>query len=252
MSEDRGSRISRDTDFRRKWDKATYAEQAADRAERERAEGKARYEARLRGVHYRAPVPAPAEDDDRSGKGERKARAAQDFTEVVGKNILVPAGASLGRRGKGAGFYCSACDETYKDNSAWLDHINSKAHLYRTGGGGKTQEVTLEVCLRHLERLKRKYFAKQQAEASRGSKERGEGGSGIGEYSIREALDARKREAENQAEARAREKEAKKRRKQEKKEEEEGDSGLEIQVDDEEGQKTQEMLMASMGFRGFV
>lgn len=50
----------------------------------------------------------------------------------LNKVTLVPGTAVSGKRGKGVGFYCSACNLTYKDSIQYLDHLNSKQHLYAT------------------------------------------------------------------------------------------------------------------------
>ncbi|ORY83786.1 hypothetical protein BCR37DRAFT_346186 [Protomyces lactucae-debilis] len=93
------------------------------------------------------------------------ARKKQDWSEVTGKSYLVPLGASVGRKGRGAGFYCEACNETYKDNNAWIDHINSKQHLQKTGQSYHQERATLEECLAHLEKLKQRQAASAERQA---------------------------------------------------------------------------------------
>ncbi|KAJ8093618.1 U4/U6.U5 snRNP associated protein [Marasmius tenuissimus] len=55
-----------------------------------------------------------------------------------------------GGRGPGQpGFYCEACNRTFKDTTAYLDHINSRAHLRTIGQTTKVERSTLEqVCAR--------------------------------------------------------------------------------------------------------
>ena len=98
-----------DTDFRRTWDKAEYADKAKKEADERREEGKARYEAKLEGKKWYKPVDMSALDAT-SARGSRL-----DVASMVGRSTLVPAGSSVGKRGRGAGFYCEACDLTYKE-----------------------------------------------------------------------------------------------------------------------------------------
>lgn len=147
-----------DTDFRRKWDREEYARLAEERETREKAESKARYEAKMSGKKVKL------DDTPNPDAKSITARKAQDWSEVVNKTYLVPFGASVGRKGKGAGFYCEACDETYKDNNSWIDHINSRQHLKKTGQTFDQDKSTLEECVARLEMLKeRKQRQEKQA-----------------------------------------------------------------------------------------
>jgi U4/U6.U5 tri-snRNP component SNU23 len=98
-----------DTDFRKNWDLDEYAAKAKEREAREREEGKARYEAKLAGKKYHKPMTG-----NETYSSAR--RDVLDFSGQVGKTQLVGAGAGVGKRGKSAGFYCAACDLTFKDN----------------------------------------------------------------------------------------------------------------------------------------
>lgn len=142
---------SHDTSFRKTWDVAEYAEKAAQREASERAEGKARYEAKLAGKKYfkRATTPPDVHQTE-----ARKGRL--DVGAMVGKTMLVPAGASVGKRGRGAGFYCEACDLTFKDNLQLIEHYNSKQHQVAVGESGEVRKATLEEVLERLKYLKRK------------------------------------------------------------------------------------------------
>ncbi|EEQ27490.1 U4/U6.U5 snRNP associated protein [Microsporum canis] len=120
-----------DTSFRKTWDREAYAEKAAADEAKSKEEAKARYEAKLQGKKYHAPV-------DYSSLEATTSRANRlDVASLVGKTTLVPAGAAVGKRGRGAGFYCSDCDLTFKDNIQLVEHLNSKQHLYATGQSGE-------------------------------------------------------------------------------------------------------------------
>ena len=153
MSERKGAygASSSDTSFRRTWDREEYAEKAAQRDQKTREEGKARYEAALAGKKYHRRASTP---EDARGTEARKARL--NVADQVGKTQLVPAGAGQGKRGKGAGFYCDACDLTFKDNLQFVEHLNSKQHLVNTGESGEVKRATLEEVKERFEYLKRK------------------------------------------------------------------------------------------------
>lgn len=137
-----------DTDFRKKWDREEYEEKAKKEQEERREEAKARYEAKLEGKKWHKPV-------DFSSLDATSARSSRlDVASMVGKSTLVPAGAGVGRRGKGAGFYCEACDLTYKDNVQYIEHLNSKQHLVNTGQSGEVKRATLRDVRDRLEMLK--------------------------------------------------------------------------------------------------
>lgn len=140
-----------DTDFRRTWDREEYAAKAADREKKVKEEGKARYEAALAGKKYvrRASTPPDAKDTE-----ARKARL--DVSAQIGKTMLVPAGSAVGKRGKGAGFYCDACDLTFKDNLQFVEHLNSKQHLVATGQTGEVRRATYEQVRERLDYLQRR------------------------------------------------------------------------------------------------
>lgn len=146
-----GASAGSDTSFRRTWDRDEYAAKAAEREQKLREEGKARHEAAVAGKKYvrRASTPPDARDTE-----ARQARL--NVANQVGKTQLVPAGATQGKRGKGAGFYCDACDLTFKDNLQFVEHLNSKQHLVNTGESGEVRRATLEEVKERFEWLKRK------------------------------------------------------------------------------------------------
>lgn len=103
-----GTSAGGDTDFRKTYDREEYARRAKEREEKEREEGKARYEAKLQGKTYRRAITPPDVKDT-------EARSTRfDPTSMIGKTMLVPAGAGVGKRGRSAGIYCEACDLTFK------------------------------------------------------------------------------------------------------------------------------------------
>ena len=146
-----GASSGNDTSFRRTWDREEYAAKAAERDRKTKEEGKARYEAAAAGKKYFRRESTP---DDARDTEARKARL--NVADQVGKTQLVAAGATQGKRGKGAGFYCDACDLTYKDNLQFVEHLNSKQHLVNTGESGEVRRATLDDVKERFEYLKRK------------------------------------------------------------------------------------------------
>jgi U4/U6.U5 tri-snRNP component SNU23 len=126
-----------DTDFRKSYNLEEAAERAKVREEAEREERKARYEAKLAGKKYHKPL--TGNETYTSAR-----RNVLDLTGQIGKTQLVPAGAGVGRRGKGAGFYCETCDMNFKDNLSFVDHINSFEHLQNSGQTSEVRRATAE------------------------------------------------------------------------------------------------------------
>ena len=150
---------SSDTSFRRTWDKSEYADKAAAREQKLREEGKAKHEAAVAGKKYvrRASTPPDARETE-----ARKARL--DVASHVGKTMLVPAGSAVGKRGKGAGFYCDACDLTFKDNLQFVEHLNSRQHLVATGQTGEVKTASVHEVRERLAWLKRKRDEEKEVE----------------------------------------------------------------------------------------
>lgn len=146
-----GASSSNDAGFRRTWDRDEYAAKAADREAKSKEEGKARQQAALAGKKYHRRALTPPDTRDTEA---RKARL--NVAEQVGKVQMVIAGAGQGKRGKSAGFYCDACDLTFKDNLQFVEHLNSKQHLVNTGESGEVKHATLEEVKERFEYLKRK------------------------------------------------------------------------------------------------
>lgn len=147
-----------DTDFRKTWDKAEYAEKAKKEEQERKDDAKARYEAKLEGKKWHKHV-------DMSSLDATSARNSRlDVASMVGKSILVPAGAGVGKRGRGAGFYCEFCDLTFKDNVQYIEHLNSKQHLINTGQSGEVKKATLGDVQAKIEQLKQLKRAREEQE----------------------------------------------------------------------------------------
>lgn len=148
-----------DTGFRKTWDRAEFAEKAKERDAKGREEGKARAEAAAAGKKYvrRASTPPDAKETESRSK-------RLDVSAMVGKQTLVPASAGMGKRGKGAGFYCDACDLTFKDNLQLVEHLNSRQHLVAVGQTGEVKRATLDDVKARLEYLVRKKREEKEME----------------------------------------------------------------------------------------
>ncbi|SPN98410.1 related to C2H2 finger domain protein [Cephalotrichum gorgonifer] len=219
---------STDTEFRRDFDPAAAADRAAEKEAADRAEAKARYEARLAGKKYvRQPTGAEALISAR--------RAALDVSDRVGKVQLVPAGAGQGKRGRGAGFYCEACDLTFKDNRQFVDHLNTMQHLIATGHTGQVKRASAEEV---RERILWHVNRRKELEAEK-------------TVSLEDRLAMRERERAVEAEerkARRKEAEEKKRLEREEAEKAKVDYGEDVRI---EGEHDEDDMMAQMGFTGF-
>ena len=171
-----------DTDFRRKWDKSEYEAKAAAEDAQRKEEGRLRYEAKLEGKKWHKPV-------DTSSLDTTSARERRlDVASMVGKSTLVPAGSSIGKRGRSAGFYCEACDLTYKDNVQYIEHLNSKQHLINTGQSGEVVRATLQDVKDRIALLKARKLELKEEEAKLGEIDV--------EARIKTAQDAEERERE--------------------------------------------------------
>lgn len=133
-----GKAAASDTDFRKTWNADEYAAKAKAKDDERRDEAKLRYEAKLEGKTYHKYVD-PSTLESTSARGARL-----DVASMVGKSSLVPAGSGVGKKGRGAGFYCEACDLTYKDNVQYIEHLNSKGHLVNTGQNGEVVRATVQ------------------------------------------------------------------------------------------------------------
>ncbi|KAM3464777.1 hypothetical protein MY5147_005212 [Beauveria neobassiana] len=217
-----------DTDFRKTWDLDEYAEKAKEREAKEKEEGKARYEAKMAGKKYYKPMTG-----DETYTSAR--RTVIDFTGQVGKTQLVGAGAGVGKRGRGAGFYCEACDLTFKDNLQYIEHLNTTQHLLNAG---KTTEVRRATVEEVRDRIT--FYVKQREELEKAKV-----------TSLQERLQIREEENEKEAEERR-----KKRRDEVEKRRLEKEEAAKVKVEYGEdvrieGEHEEDDMMAQMGFTGF-
>jgi U4/U6.U5 tri-snRNP component SNU23 len=217
-----------DTDFRKKFDREEYAQKAKERESKEKEEGRLRYEAKLAGKKYFAPLTG-----DEILTEARKKRL--DVADNVGKIMLMPAGAATGKRGRGAGFYCEACDLTFKDNMQWVEHENSMQHLRAIGQTGEVKRATVDDVhdriLRVWERM-----AEEKTKDVR---------------TLGERLEIRRVDEEKEREERRKKRAAVVQRRKEEKENEikiKKEYGDDVRV---EGEHDEDDMMASMGIVGF-
>lgn len=217
-----------DTDFRKKYDREEYAEKARVREAAEKEESKLRYEAKLAGKKYYKPLTG-----DETLTEARRSRL--DVAANVGKISLMPAGAATGKRGRGAGFYCEACDLTFKDNLQWVEHENSMQHLRAIGQTGEVKRATREEVHERIERI-----WERMQEEKRGDVK-----------TLKERLEGRAEEEEKEREERRRKRRELAERKKEEKEKEikvKTEYGDDVRV---EGEHEEEDMAAMMGFGGF-
>ncbi|KAI3335303.1 hypothetical protein F4824DRAFT_501268 [Ustulina deusta] len=217
-----------DTSFRRTYDLDEYAEKARVRESGEREEAKARYEAKLAGKKYFKPMTGD----------ETHTRARRDVLDLeanVGKTMLVPAGAGQGKRGRGAGFYCAACDLTFKDNIQWVEHINSMQHLRNIGETGEVKKASAEDVRRRIDEVWERLLEQKRA-ATTTLKERLE---------IREEEEAKEKEARR---VKRLEELARRKANKEAAEKVKVEYGDDVRV---EGEHDEDDMMAAMGITGF-
>jgi len=129
---------------RRTWDRAEYAERAAKREAREREDGKARYEAKLAGKKWHRRASTPPEVRNTTARETRL-----DISSMVGKTKMVT-------NVRDAGFFCAACNQTFKDNLTLVEHFNSKQHQLAVGETGEVKKALVVEVRARLKWLKRK------------------------------------------------------------------------------------------------
>ncbi|KAG6880204.1 hypothetical protein C0992_003868 [Termitomyces sp. T32_za158] len=150
-----------DTDFRKKWDKEEYAERARkkDQDEKERMQEN---EERLK--QGKKPRKGPRRDDlPKPTELMKQREGSLELEKNLGKTMVVQ---NPGGRGPGQpGFYCEACNRTYKDSVGYLDHLNSRAHLRVLGQTTKIARSTLAQVQARIALLREKTKAATTAKA---------------------------------------------------------------------------------------
>ncbi|KAF5326461.1 hypothetical protein D9611_000341 [Ephemerocybe angulata] len=153
-----GANRASDTDFRKKWDKEEFAEKAKAKDQEERERFQENEERLKQGKRPRKGVkgdlPKPTE--------LMKAREGPlELDKNLNKTMVVQ---NPGGRGAGQpGFFCETCNRTYKDTIAYLDHINSRAHLRALGQTTKIERSTLAQVQARIAYLREKTKAASSA-----------------------------------------------------------------------------------------
>lgn len=142
------STTASDTNFRKKWDKEEYSEKARKRDEEDRERAQEN-EARMRQgsslqwfsllrlgssrwMQGKKPRKGKREDLPKPTQLMKQREGSLELEKNLNKTIVVQ---NPGGRGPGQpGFYCDACNRTYKDSTGYLDHINSRARKQRSLG----------------------------------------------------------------------------------------------------------------------
>ncbi|KAF3935924.1 hypothetical protein ABW20_dc0107777 [Dactylellina cionopaga] len=154
-----------DTSFRRTWDREEYAQKATERQAREAKERKERYEAKLAGKKY---IPKSEIDaDEKKFDDSKMVEARRDrirLDENLNKVQMVPLGSTGGRRGRGPGYYCEACDLNFTNSLEYVEHLNSKQHLHATGQSDVVERATVEMVRERLAWLKQRKREQDKAE----------------------------------------------------------------------------------------
>ncbi|RDA89651.1 hypothetical protein CP533_4472 [Ophiocordyceps camponoti-saundersi (nom. inval.)] len=218
-----------DTNFRKTYDLDEYAAKGREREAREKAEARARYEARLAGKKH------PTATLTGSETFATARRTTLDVASQVGKKQLVPAGAGVGRRGRGAGFYCEACDLTFKDNKQLVEHYNSTQHLIKTGHKPHVQRATAAEVRARIDMLvARREELKREDTIDLGHRLR------LRQEEQRREDEEKRRKRREEAEARKRLRDEEKRAKAE--------YGDDVRI---EGEHDEDDMMAQLGISGF-
>ncbi|KAI9312375.1 hypothetical protein BX666DRAFT_1866210 [Dichotomocladium elegans] len=139
-----------DTDFRRKWDKAEYAERARAREARDRA-AERNDERKRMGL---PPIRAKKEDAEPLDMLKNREKKI-DFESNLGKVQIIQSGAA-GEASRQPGFYCAACDIVVKDSANYLDHVNGRKHQRNVGKEMKVERSSVASVKERLAMLKRK------------------------------------------------------------------------------------------------
>ncbi|PVU92237.1 hypothetical protein BB559_003784 [Furculomyces boomerangus] len=145
---------TKDSAFRRTWDKEEYEKKARERAKRLKNDEQ--------GIK-----------NDREGSGdgsgkrvkvERELLKAREekvnLTGMVGKMQIVQAS---GVSSKQPGYYCKVCDCTIRDSISYLDHINGKKHH-------QNMNMSLKIKRETVDDVKKKLMEKKSLLSSKNKK----------------------------------------------------------------------------------
>jgi len=116
---------------RRTWDLEEAERKYKERISREKEDSK---DDKLKKTSSSIKLPPPAFTDPNSVQA--RPDGLINVQEYRGKRELAAPLQGRSRKGKSAGFYCEACDLTFKDNLSFLDHMNSSQRtlFHRFGG----------------------------------------------------------------------------------------------------------------------
>lgn len=123
-----GRRATNDT-VRRTWDDETFTQRAKQRAALEEEEGVPK---------RKVPLVPSAE---RVELGPRATGERFDADAIAGSTVVIPDGAQKSDAGA---FYCKHCDVLSHDSSAYLNHMNSRAHQAVLGFSMNVKRSTAE------------------------------------------------------------------------------------------------------------
>lgn len=136
-----------DTDFRKKWDKEEYAEKARQHDQEEKERMQENEERMKQGSDFllnifdsntlliffitgKKPRKGRREDLPKPTELMKRREGSLELDKNLNKTMVVQ---NSGTRGPGVpGFYCEACNRTYKDSTGYLDHINGRARESRS------------------------------------------------------------------------------------------------------------------------
>ncbi|TFK54119.1 hypothetical protein OE88DRAFT_1625486 [Heliocybe sulcata] len=153
MAEKTGAQGSKvpTADFRKKWDKEEYAEKARKRDQEEKERMQENEERTKQG---KRPRKGHKQDLPKPTELMKQRETPLDLDKNLGKTMVVQ---NSSGRGPGVpGFYCEACKRTYKDSSAYLDHINGRAHLRALGQTTRIARSTVEQVRARIAYLREK------------------------------------------------------------------------------------------------
>ncbi|KAJ3319056.1 hypothetical protein HDV06_006740 [Boothiomyces sp. JEL0866] len=116
-----------DTNFRQTWDKDEYRQKAKEREQQLKKRKQ-------------------PDEEENLNLGAAQTIDEQLLNVTVNKTAVVTAAEEL----KGPGFHCRVCDETFKDNLSFLDHLTSPSHLKKTGQSTHVERSTVEQVRKRL------------------------------------------------------------------------------------------------------